>query len=320
MTTKYIPMPSNSIGGFLYKSGQTLKLMTILSPQEVTVPLEVRDKSQVRSAVDDYFCYNCEHRISNSEWQRVCETQSISAVSKYCKENNKCPGSKRFATKGCLAGYTNESDLFQVSQAKFTTPIIGLETRYTLSVTNSSTFRLNRLGYFWYAFLDESLRTYTVYNNFNVFGNASTCWGNRGIPKTPLEAYNEFFASLTSSDLTNQSGRSLKYAIENWSPNLETSNTADNYPAAYILSKTLVSKDHPLTGVLISSNANWLTNVIEQDLATDSAGNSFFVGWVRETSTGATVVCGKHLVYLIDNIGSTKKTPIVLGRRKEFNF
>jgi hypothetical protein len=240
-------------------------------------------------------------------------------VAQYYKDNNKCPGSKRFATKGCLAGYNKESDTFLISQAKFTTPYIGLETTYNFKGT--SNFSLTAPSHRWFSFLDEKLSHLVVYNNFNVFGDGRTCWGDRKVPKDPAEAYNEFFNSLTSSDLTATHGRSLKWAIENWVPNLDQAvTTLYKYDPSDIVAKTLVTKEHPLTGVLLSNNDNWLETVSEKEISILPSGNQIFIGWVRVTSTGVSVICGKSRVYLIDNLNSKTKKPIILGRRKEFNF
>lgn len=326
MTTKYIPMPPNSIGGFLYKHRNCLKFMNIVAPQEVTVPIEI-ERSSVRSAVEDYYCSSCPHKVTPKDYDNI-ETlksylnsdKSLNSFLEYCKENNKCPGSKRFGTKGCLAGYTNESDFFQVSQAKFTTPIIGLEVEYELSFSDTRKFKCKFLGnYFWYAFLDPSLSSFTVYNNFNVFDIGRTCWGDREIPKTPASAYTEFFSSLTTKDLTQLNGRSLKYAIENWEPQLEIYNTTEKYPLNNILAKCLVNVERPLSGVLISNSSNWIDNVAKQDLVKIDSDQNLFIGWVRKTSTGCSLICGKHLIYIVSNL-NTRSKPTVLCRRKEFNF
>lgn len=318
MPTKYIPLPPKNIGGFISSCyNNKLSLMTVIPPHPVSVPLKMT-REGIRTAINDYFCYNCKFRISKLDEQAAVKGLTPIELSRYCREKSKCPGSKRFATPGCLAGYNKESNMFQLANAEFTTPFIGLDTRYTLSNKGS----LTQPDHFWKCFQDHTLKNITIYNNFNVFVQGNTCWGARGTPLDPASAYNEFFNSLTNGDLTSLSGHSLKYAIENWDANFNNvgwKETAEQYPVSNILSRLLTTEDNAAAGVLISNNANWVTNVSKSELIT-IRGIDYFIGWVRNTSTGTQVICSKHLVYIMDGLTSTRKMPMLLGRRKELNL
>jgi hypothetical protein len=314
MPSKYIPLPPKNIGGFIYNNGSALRLITIIPPHPVSVPLKM-SKEGIRSAVNDYFCHKCDHRAELNE-----ETRELSSVeiSRYCKQQGKCPGSKRFATPGCLAGYNQESDMFRVANAEFTTHYLGLEAHYNVTAAGN----LSKVPTFkWRCFSNNSLEETTYYRNFNVYGDGKVCWGQRSKPSNPSVAYNEFFGSLTNSDLTGCSGRSLKYAIENYQPEpSEWVRTADLYDRSYIISRYATEESHPITGVIISNNKNWLETAHEADLSFVYGRGQYFIGWIRKTSAGTEVICGKKLVYLTDKLTSTSKIPTILGTRKELNL
>jgi hypothetical protein len=318
MPIKLISMPSTAIGGILVCAPEQVKLATILPPMEVSVPL-VADQFSIRTSINEYYCNQCEFKIDEELYEELRHL-TPKEVALQVHKAKKCQGSRSFGTAKCLAGHTDKSNLFEMSVAKFTTPYLYLDT----------TFKVKRAGidsvynHSLFAFNDESLRLKVPYRNFNVHGDGRICWGQRNVPNNPKDAITEFFNSLTNSDLTRLSGHSLKYAIENWYPRdswEEMNNTiygADSLTARsnWFITKINTSASGKLVGLVHSKvGVGWIDMGIDKE---DVWDDRFFIGWLKEFSSGTQIVVGKKKVYAVRNLTGTKPLSL-LGTRKELN-